>query len=179
MKLIQGEDFVDLFREGDWQRAFHLETQDEYRVADEREPFRKFLDGEPDDYEWCRSWDDLIRDVTSRGKQVHRVRLVSIPHVNYTRFGLTIAPLNIEAGEEIKWLPRPLVDPAALARDDYWLFDDRLVVFVSFKDDGDFGGFAVTEDPVIAAHLVAVRDEVWAKAIPHADYVESDYAAAK
>ncbi|WP_024802885.1 DUF6879 family protein [Nocardia sp. BMG51109] len=179
MKLIQGEEFVGLFRTGEWERAFHLETQDEYLVADEHEPFRKFLAGEPDDYEWCRSWDDLIRDVTARGKQVHRVRLVSIPHVDYTRFGLTIAPLNIEAGEQIKWLPRPLIDPSRLTSDDYWLFDDHLVVFVTFEDDGDFGGFAVTEDPVIAAHLVAVRDTVWGLGIPHADYVGSDYAAAK
>ncbi|RDI53998.1 DUF6879 family protein [Nocardia mexicana] len=179
MKLIQGEEFVDLFRGGEWKRAFHLETQDEYLVADEHEPFRKFLAGEPDDYEWCRSWDDLIRDVTGSGKQVHRVRLVSIPHVDYTRFGLTIAPLNIEAGEEIKWLPRPLIDPAELTQDDYWLFDDDLVVFVTFRSDGDFGGFAVTDDPVIAAHCTAIRDKVWGLGIPHADYVGSDYAAAK
>ncbi|WP_040864034.1 DUF6879 family protein [Nocardia exalbida] len=179
MKLIRGEEFVDLFRAGEWERAFHLETRDEYFVADEHEPFRKFLAGEPDNYEWCRSWDDLIKDVTSTGKRVHRVRLVSVPHVDYTRFGLTIAPLNIEAGEEIKWLPRLLINPAELASDDYWLFDDRLVVFVTFKEDGDFGGFAVTDDSVIAAHCTAVRDKVWDVGIPHAEYVESDYAAAK
>ncbi|WP_280315493.1 DUF6879 family protein [Nocardia abscessus] len=176
MRLIQGEKFVDLFRAGDWKRAFHLETQDEYFVADEHEPFRRFLAGEPDDYEWCRSWDDLVREVTATGKQVHRVRLVSVPHVDYTRFGLTIAPLNIQAGEQIKWLPRPLIDSAELA-DDYWLFDDRLVVFVTFEENGDFGGFAATDDPVIAAHCVAVRDRVWDLGIPHAEYVESDYAA--
>ncbi|MFJ1455718.1 DUF6879 family protein [Nocardia sp. N2S4-5] len=176
--MIQDEEFIELFH-GRWKRAFHLETQDEYLVAEEHEPFRKFLAGEPDDYEWCRSWDELIKEETSTGKQVHRLRVISVPHVDYTRFGLTIAPLNIEAGEEIRWLPRSLIDATELAGDDYWLFDDRLVVFVAFRRDGDFGGFAVTEDPVIAAHCVAVRNKVWELGIPHAEYAESDYAAAK
>jgi hypothetical protein len=177
MQHLQGDDFTALFR-ANWARAFHLETQDTYNVADETEPFRKFLAGESDDYEWCHEWDSLIHDETATGKVVQRVRLVSIPHVDYTRFGLTIAPLNIEAGEDVRWLPRPLIDPTELARDDYWLFDDRLAAFVIFKPDGDATGLAVTDDPAIVAHCVTVRDKVWSLAIPHAEYVVSEYIAA-
>lgn len=176
MHLLQGDAFNQLFRE-DWQRAFHLETLDTYNIPEEREPIRKFLAGEPDGYEWCKSWDNLVHEVTSRGKVVQRVRLVSVPHVDYTRFGLAIAPLNIAAGEDIRWLPRHLIDSDQLTTDDWWMFDDNTVAFSVFTPDGRGGGLAVTTDPTIAAYVATVRDLVWKLAIPHADYVNGEHTA--
>ncbi|MFB7719410.1 DUF6879 family protein [Nocardia sp. NPDC056100] len=178
MRHLQGDDFLGLFR-SDWRRAFHFEAQDTYNVSDEAEPLRKFRAGESDDYEWCREWDDLIKEQTGQGKIVQRVRMVSVPPVEYTRFGITVAPLNISAGEDVRWLPRPLIDPSELAHDDYWLFDENLVAFVIFRADGDASGVAVSDDPVLVGHCIAVRDRVWKLALPHDDYVRSEYSSAE
>ncbi|WP_228786161.1 DUF6879 family protein [Nocardia terpenica] len=169
---------MGLFR-AHWRRAFHLETQDSYNISEEVEPLRKFLAGEPDDYKWCREWDELMAEQTGKGKVVQRVRMVSVPHVDYTRFGLTVAPMNISAGEDVRWLPRPLIDSVELAHDDYWLFDDELAAFVIFRPDGEVSGVAVTDDPVLVAHCATVRDMVWNLAIPHATYIKSEYCAAQ
>ncbi|RZU49182.1 hypothetical protein EV385_0918 [Krasilnikovia cinnamomea] len=171
MRLLQGPLFEDLFRRFE-HTAFHLEVDDTYDTPEESEPFRKFLAGEPDDFAWHRAWLDLVRETTKSGRSVERVRVVSVPHVDYTRWGLTVAPLNIAAGEDIRWLPRDRLDGSDITADDFWLFDRSRVVFTVFTPDGAFCGGAETRDPAIVQRCVRVRDDLWTRAIPHSDYAD-------
>lgn len=177
MELLQGDAFDELFR-GFNSTAFHLEVQDSYRTPDEAGPFDSFLAGEPDDFAWFQPWLELVRGTTAGGKQISRVRIVSVPHVPYTRWGLTVAPLNIAAGEDVRWLPRHLAAGIELTRDDYWLFDDSFVVFTIFEPNGAFGGGAATTDPRIVAYCRTVQRAVWQRAIPHDRYVVSEFVTA-
>jgi hypothetical protein len=170
MEFLQGEDFDRLFRTFE-RTAFHLEVQDLYHTPEEAGPFGRFLAGEPDDFGWHRPWLRLVADATRAGKRITRVRVVTVPHVPYTRWGLTVAPLNIEAGEDIRWLPRHLTSERDLTADDYWLFDDRRVVFTIFEPTGRFAGGAATSDPRITEYCKTVRRTVWDRAIPHDRYV--------
>lgn len=170
MRLLQGPDFEEVFRTFEYS-AFHLEVEDAYHTPDESEPFQKFLSGEADDFEWHKPWLDLIHEVTSNGRRVERIRIVSVPHVDYTRWGLTVAPLNIAAGEDIRWLPRALMNGTEVTTDDFWLIDGKRVVFTVFTPDGTFSGGAETIDPVIVERCNRVRDSLWSIAIPHPDYV--------
>lgn len=172
MRLLQGSDFDEIFRSSE-HSAFHLEVEDSYHTPDESEPFQRFLAGESDDFEWHRPWLDLIQKVTASGRRVERVRIVSVPHVAYTRWGLSVAPLNIEAGEDIRWLPRNLLGDVEVTSDDFWLIDRQRVVFTVFAPDGTFSGGAETVDPVIVERCNSVRDRLWSIAVPHADYVDS------
>jgi hypothetical protein len=177
VQLLQGKEFDDLFRNFR-STAFHLEVQDSYHTPNESGPFELFLNGETDDFAWHQPWLDLVRDVTASGRSITRARVVTVPHVVYTRWGLTVARHNIDAGEDIRYLPRHLVDPTELTTDDWWLFDDRTVVFTVFEPTGRFSGGAASADPVIVEHCRTVRDVVWQRAIAHADYVTSEYTNA-
>lgn len=170
MELLQGDAFDRLFQ-GFEQTAFHLELQDSYHTPEEAGPFDLFRRGERDDFTWHQPWLDLVREATAAGKQITRTRVVTEPHTDYTRWGLTVAPLNIEAGEDIRWLPRRLTEGMELTTDDYWLFDDTQVVFTIFEPGGRFGGGAHTVDPLIVEHCRRVRDRVWPRAIPQHIYV--------
>jgi hypothetical protein len=172
VRLLQGSAFDDIFRTFE-RSAFHLEVEDSYHTPDELPPFEKFLNGQPDDFAWHRPWLSLVRKATSSGRRIERVRVVSVPHVDYTRWGLTVARLNIEAGEDIRWLPRPHATGIALTADDYWLIDERRVVFTVFAPDGTFSGGAETVDPVIVDRCLHVRNQAWAAAIAHVDYANS------
>ena len=77
------------------------------------------------------------------------MRVVTVPHCDYTRWGLTVAPLNIEAGEDLRWLPRHLAKGIDFAEHDYWLFDDNWVVFTVFAEDGRFAGGVEVSGPEI------------------------------
>ncbi|MBG0562772.1 DUF6879 family protein [Actinoplanes aureus] len=170
MRLLLNGAFDELFQTFE-SSAFHLEVSDEYDLPEESEPIRRFLAGEPDDYAWQKPWLDLIRGATAAGRRVERLRVVSVPHGDYTRWLLTISALNIQAGEDIRWLRRDAVNGLALAADDFWLFDRTRVVFTLFAADGSFAGGAATQDREIVAHCRRVRDELWPVAVPHADYV--------
>jgi hypothetical protein len=177
VELLQGEAFDGLFREFH-REAFHLEVQDTYHTPNEADPFRLFLTGQVDDFKWHQPWLELVRDTTAASKHIRRVRVVSEPHVDYTRWGLTVAEHNIRAGEDIRWLPRHLVDPEALTTDDFWLFDGERVVFTLFEPGGQWVGGAATTDPVIVDRCRAVRDRVWHDAIPHRDYLDTEHVRA-
>jgi hypothetical protein len=68
-------------------RAFHLELRDRYGVDQENEPFRRWLNGEPDDHSWRVSWLTFVRDVTSSGVSVQRARVITEPHTDYCAVG--------------------------------------------------------------------------------------------
>jgi hypothetical protein len=170
MELLQDEAFESLFRTFAL-TAFHLELQDEYHTPEEAGPFRLFLDAEPDDFAWHEPWLRLVREVTSAGKRINRVRVVTVPHSDYARWGLAVAPRNIEAGEDIRWLPRHRTTDLDLPTDDFWLFDNDWVVFTVFTPSGQFGGGAVTGDPHIVRHCRRAYEQVWERAVPHHQYV--------
>jgi hypothetical protein len=170
VRLLQGPDFDDLFRTLR-HSAFHLEVEDTYHTPSESLPFQKFLRGEADDFAWHQPWLNLIQETTSSGRRVERIRIVSIPHVDYTRWGLSVAPLNIAAGEDIRWLPRDLLSGLDVTADDFWLLDDERVAFSVFTPDGTWSGGAETSDPLIVDRCMRVRETLWKLAIPHADYV--------
>lgn len=171
MLLAQHDVFLRLFHDAK-REAFHLEVQDTYETPEESEPFRKFITNEHDDYEWFQPWLDHVRETTSRGVAVLRARVVSEPHTDYTRFSKAVARFNMEAGEDVRYLPRNLVNADELTRDDWWLFDDTVLGFTVFEPSGRWAGAAVTTDPHIVEYAREVKERVWGKAIPLKDYAD-------
>ncbi|GGM90312.1 DUF6879 family protein [Dactylosporangium sucinum] len=168
--MLTDEEFYALFR--DFKRtAFHLEMRDKYGLDSEEGPFQRFMRGEPDDYAWHAPWLKIVRDVTTAGKEISRARIVTVPHSDYTRWSLANAPLNIEAGEDVRWLPRHEVGNIELPPQDFWLFDDERVVWTPFDADGRFLGSFEERDPRLISQCRSAYEGVWAIAIPHRDYV--------
>ncbi|WP_231390204.1 DUF6879 family protein [Nocardia sp. CNY236] len=152
--------------------VFHLEVRDSYGEPGEDEAFRCFVNNEPFDYrEWFQDWYDFVKELTARSVSVSRVRVVTVPHSDYQRWLLTLTTLNVEAGEDIRYLPRHLA--GKLPRDDWWLVDSETVVFnLSDKDGRSVGGSAVTTDPEIVSYCRNVRDRLWSLAMPYAEYTQ-------
>ncbi|OXR40518.1 hypothetical protein B7C42_07457 [Nocardia cerradoensis] len=170
MLLLEGEAFDDLLRTCRHE-AFHLEVKDTYSTPNETEPFANFLNGgPPDDYSWLRDWLDLVQETTARGVNVRRARVVTVPHTDYTRWLLDVSFQNADAGEEIRYLSRHLIDADALTADDWWLFDQESVAFTVFEPSGAWRGGALTTDPRIVDYCRQVWNRVWDNAVPHADY---------
>jgi hypothetical protein len=104
--------------------AVHLELRDSYAIHSEAQRFANFVatgvydhaGDAPDRAQWL----DLIRGLTASGRRVRRARVVSEPATAYIRFEWAGSDENIEAGEEISWLPRRLASPIALPGNDFW-----------------------------------------------------------
>nr|WP_147267898.1 DUF6879 family protein [Spongiactinospora rosea] len=140
-------------------------------MADEIGPFQSWLKGEPDDHRWHDSWLRFVRAAVGRGTSIQRARVVTEPWSDYVRWAMTIDPLNLEAGEEIGYLPRQTVADISLPDEDYWLIDDDTLVLSLFEPDGSSGGLVLVRDEALINQCVQVRDLTWPRAVPYVQYV--------
>ncbi|SBW27791.1 hypothetical protein FDG2_5434 [Candidatus Protofrankia californiensis] len=138
-----------------------MEARDTYDAAYENESLRKFLAGEPDDLPWMQSWLDMLREATAAGRRFARVRVVSLPLTDYSRFGAWCAQFTGGAGEDIRYLTRDQAEAGGLPHHDYWLFDSSKLVRMHFDDAGCFLGGEVIEDPAEIVHHNYWRDAAW------------------
>ncbi len=150
--------------------AVHLEMRDAYTPADPW--FQAWLAGDRGEFErrMNRPWLDLIREVTGRGVQVRRARVISEPVTDYVRFEHATAGSNVAAGEQVRWLPRHLATGLLLPANDYWVFDGRRAQFNYFSGPGEFLSTRLCEDPAISAQCAAAFDAVWERAVRHEEY---------
>jgi hypothetical protein len=150
--------------------AFRLETREWYREHAEQEPLRRFLAGQPPDDGWFTRWTEAVAQRVARGKRMQRVRVVSEPHSDYTRFGMDLARrLNVPSGEDIRYLPRYRAGELGLPDEDFWLLDSARVLIIHFGDDLLLGAELVTE-PAEVVKRCRWRDIAWHYAIPLCDY---------
>ncbi|WP_174184024.1 DUF6879 family protein [Nocardia barduliensis] len=174
MRLLHGADELRPVFATIRRLAFHLETHDDYTAESESASLTAFRADETIDPggEWFSGWTNHVAATVARGVSVRRARIVSEPHTLYTRYLLALSRHNIAAGEDIRYLARHDADPSDTTTEDFWLFDERAVAFSLFDARGYWAGAALTEEPVIVAHAVAIRDRVWSAAIPFDEYTD-------
>ena len=153
--------------------AVHLEMRDYYGVEDEMKHFAAFQRGT-----WAmaaeradrRAWLDLVAEAVGRGVSVRRARIVSTTVSDYIRYEHAGTQMNIEAGEQVRWLARRSVSDLGLPGNDFWLFDDRLVQFNVFDGLGRWVGTDFSEEPDVVRLCSAAFESVWERAVPHAEF---------
>lgn len=153
--------------------AVHLEMRDVYAVAEEIEEMRLWRSGRwtlDDGRTALAEWMDLVESVTSRGVAVRRARIVSEPVTDYIAYEYALTPLNLQAGEQVRWLPRRQALGIALPAADFWLIDDRIVRFNHFSGEGEAVEPEMSEAPEIAALCSSAFEAVWERAVEHEKY---------
>ena len=150
--------------------AMHLETRDAYGTAAELPYLAKWAAGEPDDLAWLQDWCTVLREGRQAGKVVRRARIVSEPLSDYQRWSHSIADPMVDAGEDIRWVPRRLVSSIGIPGNDFYLFDDRLVVFLWYAGSGLGVAKVTSTDPADLQLCRQAFEAVWALAIPHREY---------
>lgn len=169
MDSITDEEFDALFTSFR-REALHLEMRDSYGTAEEIPHLRKWEAGEPDDTDWIQPWLDLISAGRRAGKIFRRAHIVSEPISDYQKWVLKETPLLVEAGEDIRWVPRRRVSTVALPGNDFWLFDDEVVVFLIFAGSGLVVDRHRTTDRAAIELCRRSFEEAWKLSIPHSEY---------
>lgn len=126
---------------------------------------RRFLAGESDDLPWMQDWLSMIRAATAAGRHFSRVRVVSLPLTDYSRFGVWCSQFTGGAGEDIRYLVRDQAKSAGLPDYDYWLFDSSVLVRMHFDDADRFLGAEIIDDPAIVVRHCYWRDAAWHYAV--------------
>ncbi|MET7914752.1 DUF6879 family protein [Streptomyces avermitilis] len=154
--------------------AVHLEMRDGYMTSDPAYIDWKAgvrnapVDSDPE----FRDWLDWVRAATRRGVTIRRARVFSVPESDYIKFEHHVSDANVEAGEEIRWLPRRRATDIAFPGNDFWVFDNELVLVLHFTGDGESpeDWLELTTDPKVLALCTSAFEAVWERAIPHEAY---------
>lgn len=153
--------------------AVHLEMRDVYAVAEEEGEMKLWRSGAwslDDGRKALSGWMELVASITRRGVAVRRARIVSEPVTDYIKYEHALTSLNIEAGEEVRWLPRRLALGIPLPAADFWLIDERLVRFNHFSGTGEAADPEMSDDPVVSALCASAFTSVWDRAMPHEEF---------
>ncbi|HEY7145479.1 MAG TPA: hypothetical protein VH637_14645 [Streptosporangiaceae bacterium] len=169
MRLISREE-RDEFFSSFMHTALHLEMRDSYGTQVEKPHLRRWRRGEPDDIEWLKPWFGTVRAGIESGKVFRRLRIISEPITDYIRWAHMDTHLFVEAGEDIRWLPRRLASTTAFPGNDFWLFDTETVVFSLFSGSGDVVEWQLYTDADVVQLCQSAFNSAWELAIPHSEY---------
>jgi len=149
-----------------------MEIHDVHRTSDAA--YQAWLAGRANPQESAqqyRAYTEAVLSAVRRGVTVRRARIISEPASDYVRWEhFLTSPVNIAAGEQVRWLPRRFASTCALPGNPYWVFDDRLVRFTLFGGDGEMLGHQYSGAPAVIAACASAFETVWPHAIPHEDY---------
>jgi hypothetical protein len=166
------EEFAEGFGGFFDREAYRLELLDAYVAPNEDAPLRRFLSGEMPDPAWREPWKRFVRKARAAGKQMARVHVVTEPLTPYLRFELECAyPANVEAGEAVLILERPVAGSLDLPSRDYWLFDSAQAALMDYDSAGNWLNVEIADDPATIAFLCRARDLALAHAIPLNTYL--------
>ncbi|MET7334277.1 DUF6879 family protein [Nonomuraea sp. NPDC005650] len=171
--IVSNEEFDALLTSFD-RSAIHLETRDAYGTEIELPHMAKWAAGEPDNLEWLQGWCATLREHAAAGRTVRRARVVSEPLSDYQHWSHSIAHPMVEAGEDIRWVPRHLLTAPGrvtmLPANDFYVFDNQLVVFLTYAGNGLMREMIGSRDPRDVTVCVDAFEAIWKLAIPHRDY---------
>jgi hypothetical protein len=126
--------------------------------------------GDTGAYDWGDHL-DIVRAAVARGVTFRRVRVVSEPLSEYMRWEHACTGTNIEAGEDIRWLPRTRAADLLLPGADCFVFDHRVIRWNFQNGDGtNPRHYTFSSDPRTIRDITAAFEIAWDRATPHAEY---------
>ncbi len=161
----RGSEFAELFTTFE-RSAWRWECQGTYREPDEQAPIQAWREGRPD-YSFADAWFAQIRWQRAEGKTIERVRMLTDPLTEYLQWLASMTHLNIESGEDIRWIGQTHARELGAPEHDFYIFDDARVAILRFDDNG-VSGAEVTDTPAVVATHRRWRDTVWPLAVRHA-----------
>jgi len=140
--------------------AFRLQLLPEYAVSDEDTEYRDFLAGEPLPERAGIPWLETMAGQVRRGRTWTNVHLLPERLTPYLRYLIDWWYVyHAHAGAEIRFLPYQYANEIqALAPQDFWLFDDTLVIHMRYGSAGEFLGVAEALAPQALHRAQAARN---------------------
>ncbi|MGW6240019.1 DUF6879 family protein [Streptomyces sp. NPDC055094] len=163
--LLDGDEWQAYFREFK-RSAFRLEVHQTYTMPAEGATVRDFLAGAPKPDGFNASWHRTIRDHAAAGRTMTRAKIVRRPLTPYSRYLFEwCIPGNVAAGENYHVVDVTDQPNPGLPEQDFWLFDEAVVVHLNYRPDGTQINRELIRDPHIDTYL-AWRDLALESAVP-------------
>jgi hypothetical protein len=166
MELITAEERRRLI-DGATREAAHLEMRDNY--GGDRHLFDRWQAGDHD-LAFMNGWCERVRAGIAKGKGYRRACVVSEPLSDYQCWAYAVSGPQVEAGEDLRWVPRRLLSAVALPGNDFWLLDGEIVTFGIFSGADERVEIQLCTEPDVVKFCRDSFEAVWALSISHREY---------
>ncbi|MFD5697426.1 DUF6879 family protein [Streptomyces lasiicapitis] len=147
--------------------AWRLETRRRYASDEQTDTYAQFVAEGRVDWDLDDPWCQGRREQAGLGKRFERVRILDEPPTQGQMYLLDNARRNAAVGEDIRVLSRSKADELGLPREDFWLFDSRVVGLLHFDDADEITGVELVTNPVDVLRYAQAREAAWHHAVPH------------
>ncbi len=137
--------------------AFRLETLPAYGVAGEQAEFEEFIASGKLRIPWDDPWLARVRDFRRTDRWIGRVHVISRPLTDYLRYEFAVYGHTVRAGEDVRILDVTDQPDPGLPRQDFWLFDEAVVVRMDYRPDGTQVGRELLTDADPAPYVAWKR----------------------
>src|SRR5437868_1858632 len=169
MELISPKERAELVN-GISREALHVEMRDNYGI--DAELFANWRAGDRDEVpRVLKPWCDRVKAGVAAGKTYRRVCVVSEPLSAYQRWCFEATNgLKVEAGEDVRWVPRKRTSTLSLPGNDFWLLDGQAAIFNVFDGIDSRAEMQLYRDPAVVKFCAEAFASLWAVAVPHREY---------
>ncbi|MGW6201500.1 DUF6879 family protein [Kribbella sp. NPDC055110] len=115
-------------------------------------------------------WRDEVAAMTAAGRTLRRVRVVSEPLSEYQQMAVRFSGAAVEAGEDLRWLPRRLTSTLALPGNDCFVLDGKLAMFNVLDGGNERFEIQLYDEVEVVRFCLAAFESAWALAIPHREF---------
>ncbi|MEU3567207.1 DUF6879 family protein [Kitasatospora sp. NPDC036755] len=172
MAYISDDRFDHFFDEGFTRSAWRLESRRGYASDRQGLGFQRWARGEDPQTDPHRPWCRNITAQVAAGKRVERVRVADLPMTDGQAYLLAVGWANVQAGEDIRHLPRATARQLDLPERDFWLFDSTSLLEMHFDAGDNYLGAELIESPEAVLEACRIRDRSWHSAVPRADFTQ-------
>lgn len=153
----------------DVRETLKLEQRDFYAV--DAEDLALFLAGDLDAVAASyQVWADSVAEMEQAGEHLRRVRVISEPLSDYQRMAVQFSGPAVDAGEDLRWLPRRLTSTLPLPGNDFFVLDSHTALFNVMDGDGHRSEIQLYTEPEVVKLCLEAFEAAWAVAIPHREY---------
>jgi len=155
-------------------RLWRWECRGDYSAVD-ADLLRRWRAGLGRDPAEDRSWTQYVQGLRRRGVRFERARRFTEPLTEYLRMQLDFTYMNVDAGEDVRWVAPSVATGAGMPDHDFYVIDDDMVAVLDFDSAGRFDGARANGAVEVVARHVAWRDLIWPRAVPHERHL-TDFA---